>query len=44
MITTEMVYWIVMLDKISGAFLLFSVVFGFLLFLFTESNICTRIK
>lgn len=35
MITTEMVYWIVMLDKISGAFVLFAVIFGFLLFLFT---------
>ena len=34
MITTEMVYWIIMLDKISDAFLIFAVTFGFILFLF----------
>lgn len=35
MITSEMVYWIVMLDRISDAFVIFAVVFGFLLFAFT---------
>ena len=42
MITTEMVYWIVMLDKISVAFLIFAVIFGLILFLFTESKIKDR--
>ena len=32
MITTEIVYWIIMLDKISSAFVIFSIVFGFILF------------
>ena len=35
MITTEMVYWIVMLDRISFAFVMLSVLFGFLLLMFT---------
>lgn len=35
MITTEMVYWIVMLDRICFAFVMLSVLFGFLLLLFT---------
>lgn len=35
MITTEMVYWIIMLDKISSAFFIFSTVFGFILFWIT---------
>ena len=35
MITTEMVYWIVMLDRICMAFSLISVLFGFLLLMFT---------
>ena len=39
MITTEMVYWIVMLDKISDAFLIFAVTFGFILFLFAGYTI-----
>ena len=39
MITTEMVYWIVMLDKISGAFLVSAVTFGFILLLFAVYTI-----
>jgi len=35
MITMEMVYWIIMLDKISTAFLLFSLVFGIPMVLIT---------
>ena len=35
MITTQMVYWIIMLDKISAAFFTFAVVFGLILFAFT---------
>lgn len=39
MITTEMVYWIVMLDKISGAFLVSAATFGFILLLFAVYTI-----
>lgn len=35
MITTEMVYWIIMLDKISAAFFIFAAIFGLILFLMT---------
>ena len=35
MITTEMVYWIIMLDKISSAFFIFAAAFGLILFLMT---------
>ncbi len=42
MITTEMVYWIIMLDKINEAFLIFAVIFGFILFSFTGYVILDR--
>lgn len=35
MITTEMVYWIVMLDRINGAFTLAACAFGLILFVIT---------
>lgn len=37
MITTEMVYWIIILDKISAAFFIFAAAFGLMLFLITEA-------
>lgn len=39
MITTGMVYWIIMLDKISAAFFIFASAFGLLLFLITAANL-----
>jgi len=42
MITTEMVYWIVMLDKINIAFYLASAVLGIVLLAFTLATIADR--
>ena len=44
MITTEMVYWIIMLDKISSAFVIFSIVFGFILFLMTGAILSNEVE
>ena len=42
MITTEMVYWIIMLDKISVAFYLASALLGVVLLAFTLATIADR--
>ena len=44
MLTSEMVYWIIMLDKISSAFDIFSTVFGFILFWMTGAIISNDIE
>ena len=44
MITTEMVYWILMLDKISSAFFIFAVAFGLILFLMTGAILSNEVE
>ena len=44
MITTEVVYWIVMLDKISSAFFIFAAAFGLILFLMTGAILSNEVE
>ena len=44
MITTGVVYWIVMLDKISSAFFIFAVAFGLILFLMTGAILSNEVE
>lgn len=44
MITTEMVYWIITLDKICSAFFIFAVVFGLILFFMTGAILSNEVE
>ena len=44
MITTEMVYWIIMLDKISSAFFIFAAAFGLILVLMTGAILSNEVE